>query len=148
MKRFFKGIAKWLGGIVGSVISFILIIVLLPYAASLADRYLPDVSGGHIADSIVLSEQLQGSARLETSQAEQTGVITHEVNDILGRTVTTTNIHYEYEASFGIDLQDVDFSFSGSQIHCSNGSIHMPIPPFSVLVYQTTHRAFPFPVLQ
>lgn len=117
MKRFFKGIAKWLGGIVGSVISFILIIVLLPYAASLADRYLPDVSGGRVADSIVLSEQLQGSARLETNQAEQTGVITHEVNDILGRTVTTTNIHYEYEASFGIDLQDVDFSFSGNQIN-------------------------------
>ena len=90
MKRFFKGIAKWLGGIVGSVISFILIIVLLPYAASLAERYLPDISGGRIADSIVLSERLQGSARLETTMAEQTGVITHEVNDILGRTVTTT----------------------------------------------------------
>ena len=66
MKSFMKGALKWLGGIVGSAVTLVLVIVLMPYAGSLADTLLPDVSGLYIRNAAILSQQLEESARLET----------------------------------------------------------------------------------
>lgn len=110
-----KGIGKWIGGIIAGVITLVLLIVLLPHVTSLADRLLPKVSG-EVQESIELSRQLQSSARLETTSLQETGVITHDITAFGLGVVSTTSIHYEYEASIGVDLRKADFQLNGNRV--------------------------------
>ena len=111
-----KSILKWLGGIIGSVISFVLIVVLLPYAGSLADYLLPDISGAHVKTAAILNQQLQESARLETLLVDGEGVVAAERVAAFVGTVSSLNVTYRYTGSYGIDLKKVQLKINGSEI--------------------------------
>jgi len=111
-----KSILKWLAGIAGTVITFVLITVLLPYAATLADWILPDISGSHVKSAAILSQQLQESARLETLLVNGDGVISAEREAAFVGTVSSISVTYRYTGSYGIDLHDVQLRVSGNQL--------------------------------
>lgn len=111
-----KSILKWLAGIAGTVITFVLITVLLPYAATLADWILPDISGSHVKSAAILSQQLQESARLETLLVNGDGVISAEREAAFLGTVSSISVTYRYTGSYGIDLRDVQLRVSGNQL--------------------------------
>lgn len=116
MKSFMKGALKWLGGIVGSAVTLVLVIVLMPYAGSLADTLLPDVSGLYIRNAAILSQQLEESARLETLVVTGEGVMSASVDALFFGTVSTLNADYTYTGSYGIDLEKVQLSLQGNRI--------------------------------
>ena len=116
MKSILKGLAKWLGGIVGGALTVMLVIVLMPYAGSLADTLLPDVSGLYIRNAAILSQQLEESARLETLVVTGEGVMSASVDALFFGTVSTVNADYTYTGSYGIDLQKVEISLHGNQV--------------------------------
>ena len=61
-----KRIGKWLLGLITSALTLVLVIVLLPYAAKWVARIMPDESAAAIRASVVLSQKLEQSAKLET----------------------------------------------------------------------------------
>ncbi len=111
-----KKVFHWLARVIGNAITIVLIIVLLPYAAQIAAKYLPDESGAAIKASTVLSSKLEKSARLETMIALDTGVIHYDIQAALLGTVAEINISYEYAASFGIDLSQVQMRVKAQEI--------------------------------
>lgn len=111
-----KAVLKWLAGIGSSVLTLLLTIVLLPHAGSFADLILPDASGSHIRSAAILSQQMQDSARLETMVVTGEGVMNAERKALLIGTVSSANISYSYEGSFGIDLSRVQVSVRGNQL--------------------------------
>lgn len=110
-----KLILKWLSGILAGALTMVTVIVLTPYAASLADTLLPDISGAHIRSAAILNQQMQDSARLEATIVTGEGVVSAEVN-ALTFTVSTVNISYAYTGSYGIDLSKVQVSVQGNQL--------------------------------
>lgn len=111
-----KAFLKWLSGVVGSVLTLLLTIVLLPHAGTFADWILPDAGGDHIQSAAILSQQMKQSARLETMTVEGTGVMIAERKALLVGTVSTENISYLYKGSFGIDLSRVQVQIRGNQL--------------------------------
>lgn len=111
-----KGILKWLGGIAGTVMTFVLVAVLLPYAATLADYLLPDISGSHVKNAAILSQHMQESARLETLLVDGEGVISAEREAAFVGTVSSISVTYRYTGSYGIDLKHVQLRISGNQV--------------------------------
>lgn len=112
MKAFFR----WLGKVVGSAVTIVLVIILFPYLSHLAATLLPDESGAAIKTSIVLAAKLENSARLETMKVEEDGLINYDIRAAFLGTVASVNISYKYEASFGIDLSKVTMQVSGNEI--------------------------------
>lgn len=112
MKRFLK----WLGGLIGSVLTTVLVLALLPHASSLLSRIMPDESGAALRTSAVLSQKLTESARLETLHVSEEGVLGYDINAAFIGTVASVNASYTYEASFGIDLRDVTFTASRGRV--------------------------------
>lgn len=112
MKAFFR----WLGKVVGSAVTIVLVIILFPYLSHLAAKLLPDESGAAIKTSIVLAAKLENSARLETVKVEEDGLINYDIRAAFLGTVASVNISYKYEASFGIDLSKVTMQVSGNEI--------------------------------
>ena len=111
-----KAFLRWLAKIAGSVITFILVIVLFPYVSQLAEKFLPDESGAAIKASAILATNLKESARLETLQVEEDGVLNYDIRAAFIGSVSNVNISYKYEASFGIDLSKVTMQVSGNTI--------------------------------
>ena len=107
-----KAILKWFSG----VVAVVLVIVLTPYAARLADLLLPDISGAQIKHAAILSQQMQDSARLETLVVSGEGAINAEVDALLLGTVSSVNATYAYTGSYGIDLSKVQLTVQGSKI--------------------------------
>ena len=114
-----KAILKWFSG----VVAVVLVIVLTPYAARLADLLLPDISGTQIKHAAILSQQMQDSARLETLVVSGEGAINAEVDALFLGTVSSVNATYAYEGSYGIDLSKVQLTVQGSKI-----IFHLPAP--------------------
>lgn len=112
MKAFFR----WLGKVVGSALTVILVIVLFPYVSKIAARLLPDESGAAIKTSAILSSKLENSARLETLKVQEEGVLNYDIQAALLGSVANINVSYVYDASFGIDLSKVDMVPVGSVI--------------------------------
>ncbi len=111
-----KAILGWLARIVAGAITIVLVIVLLPHFSRLAAQLLPDVSGSAIKTSAVLASKLQNSARLETMTVCEEGVIDERIT-ILGNTeIGSISVKYQYNASFGIDLQKVTMQVTGDTI--------------------------------
>ena len=107
---------KKLGGILGKALIIVLVIVLLPYASRLAERFLSDHAGQAINTSVILSEKLSSSARLETTRISAEGVLDSSTEALaLGR-VQHVQITYTYEASIGIDLSRVGMKVNGNEI--------------------------------
>lgn len=111
-----RGFVKWLGRIIGSAVSLVLIIVLLPYASRLASTLMPDLSGNAITTSVTLSREMKSSARLETAVVDDEGVITSSTSALLLGKVQSVTIKYNYHASIGIDLKKVNIKVSGNKI--------------------------------
>lgn len=112
MKAFFR----WLARVVGSALTIVLVVVLFPYISKFAARILPDESGAAIKASAILSTKLENSARLETLQVEEEGVLNYDIQAALIGSVANINVSYVYEASFGIDLSKVVMQLTGNVI--------------------------------
>ena len=112
MKSFFR----WLGKVIGSALTIILVIVLFPHISKLAARLMPDESGAAIKASAILAQRLESSARLETLKVQEEGVLNYNIQAALIGSVANINASYVYEASFGIDLSKVLLEPSGDQL--------------------------------
>ena len=111
-----KALLRWLARTVGGALTIVLVIVLFPHISRLAARLLPDESGAAIRASAVLSTRLENSARLETLQVDETGVIAYDIKAALIGTVASINVHYDYQASFGIDLRQVQLRIESGKL--------------------------------
>ena len=109
-----KRIGKWLLGLITSALTLVLVIVLLPYAAKWIARIMPDESAAAIRASVVLSQKLEQSAKLETLHVTEEGALNYEVKAAFLGTVASINADYTYEGSFGIDLQQVTMTRDGA----------------------------------
>ena len=109
-----KRIGKWLLGLITSALTLVLVIVLLPYAAKWVARIMPDESAAAIRASVVLSQKLEQSAKLETLHVTEEGALNYEVKAAFLGTVASINADYTYEGSFGIDLRQVTMTRDGS----------------------------------
>ena len=112
MRAFFR----WLAKIIGSALTVILVVILFPYVSRLAARLLPDESGAAIRASAVLATKLENSARLETLKVEEDGVLNYDIRAAFIGSVAQVNVSYKYEASFGIDLNEVTMQVSGNEL--------------------------------
>lgn len=108
-----KAIGKWLAKILATVVTILLVIVLLPHARRLVERVLPDLSDRAVTASQVLAQRFEESARLETMQVSEEGVLTSSTQALFLGTVQQVTIHYLYEASLGIDLRRVGIEARG-----------------------------------
>lgn len=111
-----KKLLQWLSRTVAAALSLVLAAVLLPYASRWASSFLPDLSGAALNTSILLSHQMQESARLETTVVEDEGVLNATTSAMLLGTVQSVTIQYVYRASLGIDLRKVEMRLQGSRI--------------------------------
>lgn len=111
-----KSILRWIGSVIGSALSLALLVVLLPYASTLAGKLLPDTGGSAIKVSAVLASHFAESARLETFTLEEEGALNYEVQASFLGTVSSLNLCYTYQGSFGIDLKKVEFRVAHNQI--------------------------------
>lgn len=112
MKRFMK----WLARTVGSALCIVLVIVLLPYASKLAERYLPSIDGAAINSTVTLKREMLDSARLETVQVNEEGIMNSSTSAMLLGEVQSVTIKYTYTASIGIDLTRVGISLNGNTL--------------------------------
>lgn len=127
MKRIGKRLAK----IVASAATIVLALVMLPYGAKLAQRFLPDLSGRAVIAAETLSRRFEESARLETLKIEEEGVLTSSTSALFLGTVQEVTIRYLYEISLGIDLRQVIVRVEG-------GSLTLVLPPMEVLADSLT----------
>lgn len=111
-----KALLKWLGRTVGSALTLVLIIVLLPHASRLMNSILPDLSGAAVTVSATLARNLQQSARLETAIAEEEGVLESGTEALFLGQVQKVTVRYTYHASLGIDLRKVQVKVTGNTI--------------------------------
>ena len=112
MKAFFRWIAK----IIGSALTVVLVLVLLPYASKLAAKFMPDESGAAIRASAIIASHLEESARLETFKIEEEGVLNYDIQAAFLGNVGSINVRYEYAGSFGIDLRKVLMQVTGNDV--------------------------------
>lgn len=111
-----KALLKWLGRTVGSALTLVLVIVLLPHASRLMNSILPDLSGAAVTVSATLARNLQQSARLETAIAEEEGVLESGTEALFLGQVQKVTVRYTYRASLGIDLSKVQVKIAGNTI--------------------------------
>lgn len=111
-----KKSVAWLGKLMGKVIATVLVIVLLPYAARWMEAIAPDLSGAAVNASVMLSEKLSQSARLETNTIDMEGVLNSTTNAMFIGKVQDVSIAYKYHASVGIDLAKVGIRIDGSTL--------------------------------
>ncbi len=111
MKAFFR----WIARIIGTVIALVLTVVLLPYASDLINRIMPDVTSSAQRTAAVISTKLAEKARLESIHVTEEGTVDHDLT-LAGVSVGGVTFDYTYEASFGIDLSQVQMIVSGSKI--------------------------------
>lgn len=111
-----KRLLRYLARVAGTALTIVLIVVLLPYASRWASSILPDLGGAALNTSILLSHQMQQSARLETATVEDEGVLNASTNAMFLGTVQNVTIQYMYRASLGIDLRKVEIKVEGSTV--------------------------------
>ena len=111
-----KALLKWLGRTVGSALTLVLVIVLLPHASRLMNSILPDLSGAAVTASATLARNLQQSARLETAVAQEEGVLESGTEALFLGQVQKVTVRYTYHASLGIDLRKVQVKVTGNTI--------------------------------
>ena len=116
---------------VGTALSLVLVIIMLPYATKWIGKLLPDGSRNAITVSAVLSRQMEASSRLETAKIEDKGVISSSVDALFIGQVQNVVIQYRYEASMGIDLKKVKMQILGNVLT-------LELPPVEVLADSLT----------
>ena len=126
-----KAVGKWLAKVLASAAVILLVILLLPYATRLGERFLPDLSDRAVTASQVLSQRFEESARLETLHIEEEGVLNSSTSALFLGTVRQVAIQYRYEASMGIDLRTVG-------LLAESGRLTLLLPPMEVLTDSIT----------
>ena len=111
-----KRLLRYLVRVAATALTIVLIVVLLPYASRWASSILPDLGGAALNTSILLSHQMQQSARLETATVEDEGVLNASTSAMFLGTVQNVSIQYVYRASLGIDLRKVEIKVEGSTV--------------------------------
>lgn len=111
-----KAIGKWLAKMLATVVTLLLVIVLLPHALRLAEQMRSNLSDRAVTASQVLAQRFEESARLETVQVSEEGVLTSSTQALFLGTVQQVTIQYLYEASLGIDLRLVAIKADGSTL--------------------------------
>lgn len=111
-----KKLLRYLARVAATALTIVLIVVLLPYASRWASSILPDFGGAALNTSILLSHQMQQSARLETATVEDEGVLNASTSAMFLGTVQNVTIQYVYRASLGIDLRKVEIKVEGSTV--------------------------------
>ena len=111
-----KRLLRYLARVAATALTIVLIVVLLPYASRWASSILPDLGGAALNTSILLSHQMQESARLETATVEDEGVLNASTSAMFLGTVQNVTIQYVYRASLGIDLRKVEIKVEGSTV--------------------------------
>lgn len=111
-----KAFLRWLGRIIGSALTIVLVIVLFPHISRIVEKLMPNESGAAIKASAILAEKLENSSRLETLTVEADGVLSYDVRAAFLGSVANINASYQYNASFGIDLKKVSLKVQGNQI--------------------------------
>ena len=111
-----KKLLRYLARVAATALTIVLIVVLLPYASRWASSILPDFGGAALNTSILLSHQMQQSARLETATVEDEGVLNASTSAMFLGTVQNVSIQYVYRASLGIDLRKVEIKVEGSTV--------------------------------
>lgn len=112
MKAFFR----WLGKIIGSTFTILLVIILFPYMSRITEKLLPDEGASAIKTSMILASKMENSARLETLKVTEDGVLHYDIRAAFIGSVGSVDAAYRYEASFGIDLSKVVMQISGKKI--------------------------------
>ena len=120
-----KAAGRWLARVAAGVVTVILVVVLLPYASRLAGLVL-DRTGRAQTISRVLAQRFEESARLETLQVEEDGVISSSTSALFIGTVQQVTIYYRYEASIGIDLREVGITWD-------DNALTLTLPPPEML---------------
>ena len=111
-----KKLLRYLARVVATALTIVLIAVLLPYASRWASSILPDLGGAALNTSILLSHQMQESARLETATVEDEGVLNASTSAMFLGTVQNVSIQYVYRASLGIDLRKAEIKVEDSVV--------------------------------
>lgn len=111
-----KAFCRWLGKIVGSAITLVLVIALFPYISQWAAKLMPDESGAAIKASAIIASRLEESTRLETLRVEEDGVLHYDIQAAFIGSVAEISISYRYAASFGLDLSRVQMEVSENEI--------------------------------
>ncbi|MGN0747829.1 MAG: DUF4230 domain-containing protein, partial [Aristaeellaceae bacterium] len=75
-----------------------------------------DLSGAAVTASTTLARNLQQSARLETTVAEEDGVLESATDALFLGQVQKVTVRYTYRASLGIDLSKVQVKLAGNRI--------------------------------
>ena len=110
------GLGRFLIRVVGTALSLALFVVLLPYVSRLAVRLLPQQEDYAQQQAIILSEKLSASARMETSKADVSGVLSSTVVAKWIGTVRNNSYTYSYHASIGVDLSKATARASGNTV--------------------------------
>lgn len=120
MKRFLR----WIGKIIGSALTIILVITFFPQISRFVRELLPDASSFGITSATILSQKMSTSSRLETYTVQEEGIIDHDFLQVAAGTyLANVTIHYDYSASFGIDLSKVQMHLDGTHI-----TMYLPQP--------------------
>lgn len=120
MKRFLR----WLGKIIGSALTIILVITFFPHISRIVKDLLPDASSFGVTSAAILAQKFSSSSRLETYKVQEEGVIDHDFLRVASDTyLANVTIHYDYTASFGIDLSKVEIHLEDNKI-----TLYLPQP--------------------
>jgi len=111
-----KAFLRWLGKVIGSSVTLVLVIILFPYLSKVAAKLLPDESGSAIKASAILSSRMEDSARLEVLRVEDEGVLNYDIQAAFVGSVANINVRYQYSGSFGVDLAKVEMLVSGNDL--------------------------------
>ena len=111
--------------IISTALVLALTIAFLPRITRLAGRLWPDPARTERVSGL-LSHELTESARPETLQVDDRGVLTATVQAALIGEVQRVTVDYDYHASIGIDLTKAGVSAEG-------GVLTLTLPPFEIL---------------
>ncbi|MBQ9326217.1 MAG: DUF4230 domain-containing protein [Clostridia bacterium] len=125
MRRFFRHLLRCLV----KVLCLCLVFALLPYMSRLLQTLWPD--GNAQVVSQILSRNMEASQRLETARVHDTGVMESHVDAFLLGQVQKVIIHYDYDASLGLDLTKV-------QMRADGHTLYVTIPEVEVLLDSLT----------
>ena len=109
-------VLRWLLKIVSTALIISLTILFLPQLSRLLYRLLPDTTGSAASVSTLLRHRFEESARLETAQITDEGLLTTTQNALFFGQVLNEELRYTYQASFGVDLRQAEVSVSGRAV--------------------------------
>lgn len=111
-----KRIGRWFLKIIATALTLALFVVLLPYISKLAEQYLPSVGDHALNTTVLLSQHLETTGRLETITVDEENILESKLSVPIFGTVQQVTIHYRYEASIGVDLRKATLSIHNNQI--------------------------------